>query len=437
MDINNLINFIKNNPPARERWEKSLWEKNLAANCPGWESLVKDSKNWQSLEYAEPLTSHYPLCCALFEIAGIQLAISWFNSSQKDQKRWARDYINCHLYDHLYDELTIDIWKAITDEIIKEYIITCTFDKFPGEPFKSFEKFINCGFRDALTLFPIPLMPTFSYIPSGNILFLRSIIKNAGDKDFLKFVDKMIKERKDACEKIHSLRYSPRIPYILTEDERELIARAMDKFRENGYMLSAPPQIYLSMETPPLFIAYPELEEELEEGSRDKRPMQRESEIKRKERGRPETICIEELLGCYLPNSPTIILYKKGLSWCARKYNLDEKFLRGIVLIHEVGHWITHLLPKPNAPLWPTEIYKCVSTEVHEGWAQLITYWVVEEVGKKIKQIFEELNKHQPPLYSTYKEFKKEPVTSMINSLEGLRQLHCPAGIDDWKRLIK
>jgi hypothetical protein len=245
----------------------------------------------------------------------------------------------------------------------------------------------------------------------------------------LNVVDDMIKEREEACKKPFSLPQISRILYTPTRDELELIARVMDKFRANGYMSSALPQIYLSFETPPLFVAYPELEEE--------EIKQREPRIPRnQERGRPELISIEELLGCYLPN-PQIILYQRGLKWCARRHDLDEELLRGIVLIHEIGHWVTHLLPKPDIPSWPTELYKLMSIEVSEGWAQLITWWIVDEIGGEIKQVFEELNRLQSHPYRVYGKFKGNSVSSVINSLDMLRQLRWPAGINDWQRFIK
>jgi hypothetical protein len=171
--------------------------------------------------------------------------------------------------------------------------------------------------------------------------------------------------------------------YRPTRDERELIARAMDKFIRNGYMISALPPIYLSFETPPLFVAYPELEEEFEKELREEEYIPRN-----RDRRRPELISIEKVAGLYIPDDKYIILYKKGIQWWARKRNLDEDLLRGIVLLHEIGHWITHLLPKPGIPAWSTKLYKLTSDKVHEGWAQLITWWVVDEIGGPIWYVF-------------------------------------------------
>ncbi|MEO0297321.1 MAG: hypothetical protein ABIN23_07750, partial [candidate division WOR-3 bacterium] len=154
------------------------------------------------------------------------------------------------------------------------------------------------------------------------------------------------------------------------------------------------------------------------------------------ERRRPETISIEEVLGCYVPNQK-IILYARGISWFARRYGIEENLLRMVVLLHEIGHWITHLLPKPGASSWPTEFFIETSEEVKEGWAQLITYWVVDEIGGKIKEIFEKLNNYQSYPYKRYKDFENIEEEKIIDSLKILRQLNKPATIEDWKRIVE
>lgn len=430
-NINDLIDFIKNNNPQEEDiWEED-WEEFLMENFPNWRSLVKDPINWPLIEEAEPPRGFNPLCRVLVDAAGAGLAARWFDSNMREQREASRDWMRENSIN-----LTPEIWNELSSNA-KEYVVHYIFDRYPGEPFSSFRRaseLIEYGFLYLRYLIVFPPLPPTGYVPSHEIQQLRSVTRRANDKRFLKVVEDMIKGRKEACEKTLSLPRTSRIVFIPTRDERELIARVMDKFRANGYMLSALPQIYLSFEAPPLFVAYPELEEEEIE---ERRPEQREPYIPRnRERRRPELISIEELLGCYLPN-PQIILYQRGLKWCARRYDFDEELLRGIVLVHEIGHWVTHLLPKPGVPSWSTELYKLTSTEVKEGWAQLITWWVIDEIGGRIRHFFEELNRLQPHPYHIYEEFKSYSVDSLINSLEMLRQLHWPAGINDWKRFIK
>jgi hypothetical protein len=143
----------------------------------------------------------------------------------------------------------------------------------------------------------------------------------------------------------------------------------------------------------------------------------------------------EEVLGCYVP-SPQIRLYARGLRWFARRNGLDEESLRAVVLTHEVAHWVSHLLPKPGLPEWPLELYRQTEEEVHEGWAQLLTWWVVEDVGGRLKAVFEKLNGFQPPAYRVFERFKDKPVGAVMTSLERLRQLPWPARLEDWERLL-
>jgi hypothetical protein len=109
--------------------------------------------------------------------------------------------------------------------------------------------------------------------------------------------------------------------------------------------------------------------------------------------------------------------------------------LRAVVIVHEIGHWVTHLLPKPGIPEWPLELYKLTEDEVHEGWAQLITWWVVDKVGGELEYTFHELNKSQSAPYRVYEKFKTKTPKSVMASLERLRQLRWPARLEEWERL--
>ncbi len=119
------------------------------------------------------------------------------------------------------------------------------------------------------------------------------------------------------------------------------------------------------------------------------------------------------------------------------KEDFDEDMLRAVVLIHEIGHWVTHQLPKPGVPEWPLELYKLTEEEVHEGWAQLITWWVAKDVAGKFKATFKKLTRSQPAPYKIYEKFKDKPVQSVMASLERLRQLPWPARLQDWEKLCR
>lgn len=439
--IDDLIEFINNNPPDNaQTWFYSEWEKNLNSSIPNWISLIKDPKNWDRFENMSPCISEN-LCELFIDVVGVKLAKRFFRSTISGQKKASEEWLKN------LNNLTQEVWQKL-DNDMKEFVIYYVFKEYPGEPFETYNELIEIigkycnayeyGKNQKINVMPPPftIFPQMGYIPSPEISKLRSIIQRAGDKEFLKIVEKMISERKKALNFPLSLSKSLQFLYHPTRDERELIACAMDIFRKQGYQVAPLPEIYLSFETPPLFVAYPELEEEILYEKLEKYPENKRTTIPRnRERGKPETASIEELLGCYIPDHPKIVLYERGIRWFIQKYHIEKKYLRMIVLIHEIGHWITHLLPKPNVPIWPIELYKSASQEVHEGWAQLITYWTVNKAGFKDK--FEELNRHQSYIYKVYEQFQNNNESSVVKSLEIIRKLSFPAKLEDWKRSIE
>lgn len=423
--LEELLEWIKRNPPRGEgAW---WWSIELDNSLPGWQTIVKNPDNWPAIEAVRPLRSFSNLCEVLVDVAGAGLAKRWVTSSVPEQAKAASEWIRDVWY--IGERLTADLWSVLSDQM-KRDIVLRVFDKYPGQPFDTWNRMAE---HRRIVPFEIPFLalPVVGYIPSRHVLQLRSIVEAAGDRSFLQLIDDMIAQREKACQRALSQPpVSQRIPYTPSRDERELIARAMGKARQGGFLAAALPQIFLSFEAPPLFVAYPELEHE--GADEDSKPLVPQS----RQRGRPEVISIEEVLGCYVPNSQ-IVLYARGLKWFARKMRFDEKALRAVVLLHEIGHWMTHVLPKPGIPEWPLDLYKLTEEDVHEGWAQLITWWVAEEVGGKIKEVFEELNKAQPSPYRVFEKFRDKPVGSVMTSLEGLRQLRWPARLQDWERFMR
>ena len=240
----------------------------------------------------------------------------------------------------------------------------------------------------------------------------------------------MIPEFKETCQ-VALLQEQHRPPYSLDGDKRELIARLMDITRQSGYVPAALPPILSSSETPPLFVAYPELDEENENRCTDQIPID-------EQRRPPEKISIEDLLGIYQPRLQQIIIYERGIRWMVVREGFDEEWLSAVVLIHEIGHWITHQLPQPGVPTWPTDLYVLGDPEVHEGWAQLITWWIADQVDVdgEFRSTFEKLNRKQSPPYHVFEQFKTEPIDKVMASLEKLRLLQWPARLEDWEKAL-
>ena len=227
-------------------------------------------------------------------------------------------------------------------------------------------------------------------------------------------LDEIIPQFEEACQ-VALLQKQHRIPYSPNGDERKLIARLMKITRRNGYSSSALPLIFVSSEIPPIFVSYPGLEEDEENWD--------------------EKISIEELLGVYDHQLQQIIIYERGIEWLGRR-GFEEKWLSAVVLIHEIGHWITHQLRKLGVPTWPTDLYASSDIKVHEGWAQLITWWIADQVGGEFKHTFEKLNRKQSSPYRVFKDFKSEPIDMVMASLEKLRLLQWPARLEDWKNAL-
>ena len=419
--LQDLVDFIKNNPSANNHWFEDEWEKHLTKAIPNWRTIVKTPNNWNIVERARPLHCYEYLCRLFLNTIGVVLVNQWFKSKFDVRRKMVRWWLQ-----HM-DNLDHDVWGQLNDEI-KEYVIYYYFDANPGEPFKIMADMAKAisylahkgDFRRLPIKVTPSLFPIAGYVPSGEVSRLRSIVKRTGDEKHLKLIDGMIAQRENACQVSQRL-VSQRIPYTPTRDERELIARLMEKPIKSGYIPTALPPIYISSETPPIFIAYPELEEE-----EDYKDESEECRIPRNSnRKKTKIITIEELLGVYQPQHQQIIIYERGIKW--RRNRFEEKWLFSVVLIHEISHWITHLLPKPGTPTWSTDMYILGETDVHEGWAQLMTWWIADEVGGKFKSTFEELNQNQSPPYRVFEGFKNEPIDKVMESLEKLRLLSWPA----------
>ena len=436
-NLTDLIEFIEDSPSDGSWWSSKEWENQLSRSIPTWREVLQNSENWEEIEKVRPKRRYDDLCENLVAAGGLKLAKRWFHSEVPDQKQastnWLRD--------------NVSMWREF-DQDMKNELLTAFFYRWPGEPFEMLERsaFESRNFiHDIDRVDPPPpilalrFRAELGYVPSPKIETLRSIIKDADDQEYLTRIDEMISRREKVCEVLSS-RQQHGIPYTPNSNERELIARVMEITRNSGYLPAALPPIFISYETPPIFIAYPELEEREDD---DEYQIQRNRERRtdeyriprNRERRRPERISIEELLGVYQPRHERIIIYERGIKWC--RHRMNEEWLRSVVLIHEIGHWITHLLPKPGVPTWSTDLYVLGERNLHEGWAQLVTWWIADQVGGPFKETFERLNQNQSSPYHVFEQFEDEPIDKVMNSLEKLRLLSWPARLQDWKRALR
>jgi len=447
--IRKLVNLIRGNPPIDledDFFIKKDWKDLFDTEIPEWRKMVRNRKNWPKLEEAVSRADYDSLCEAIVEAAGPELAIRWFNSTVAEQKDAAREYLSDP------DNLDTRTWKKLDDDM-KERIVHSVFDSNPGEPIDSISYSIKNHLKRSPKGFGCTI-PVFGYIPSAEIKRLQRLVERAEDFYWEEEIDEMITERNDAV--ITSIfRREPAnrlVLYEISEDERYLISELLGKFKRQGFSITRIPDVYISLEPPPLFYLHPELEDEVyhdedldilynlifgedEENDEDDEPARIRRHTEDHTPFRPEVLDIEELLGCYIPN-PKIILYEKGIRWYIKeceKYGMDieEEYLRAIVLVHEVAHWIMHLLPKDGIPEYPLDLYKRTSRSVHEGWAQLLTWWIVKDRSDLLK-VFEQLNQRQSPPYRVFENYIQIPEESVIKSLEKMRDLNYPVDLKGW-----
>ena len=125
-----------------------------------------------------------------------------------------------------------------------------------------------------------------------------------------------------------------------------------------------------------------------------------------------------------------------GIKWCARRLGVREEVLRAVVLVHELGHWLSHRMPPDE---WPLAHFQDTEKEVKEGWAQLIAFWAADDNTPRHPEFidaFKKLNQCQSPPYHVFEEFKGNPRDQMMTTLAGLRNIGRASTLCDWRRLL-
>ena len=437
--LNDLVKFIESQPSAGDY---IAWEKALESAIPNFKSLVKDPNNWPTLEKIKPKEEEIydKFFRDLEHNDRLELTKHFFYSSNERLREEAKSWLCSWNIESSSD------WTGLDDNM-KNHIIMPIASEV-GHSI-GIEHFFNIH-RD---LHHIEAELYHLRHVYGELNGLKKIIQQSKDFDYVAPIN-------DRIDKIKQFFSTPIIKYIPDENELELINSLIDLFKANGFSSKKLPDIYLSFETPPLFIKYPELDDMSRyiDEFFDRKRKERDKKIAEDERRKPEFYDIEELLGVYIPN-PKIILYARGLIWCAKTLSVDEKVLRTVVLIHEIGHWITHQLPPnkieqwfktqllpnfkhkhkniSNISKWPTEHYNKTSTNVHEGWAQIMTWWIVNKVGGDLKDTFDKLNQRQSRPYHVYKDLTNEDINTLIKTLVMLRMLNKGATLVEWFTFLK
>ena len=145
---------------------------------------------------------------------------------------------------------------------------------------------------------------------------------------------------------------------------------------------------------------------------------------------------VDGVLGDYRQGRVT--LYPRALSRCSAEIGIPYRDLFLIVLIHEVAHYYLHKLPDEAQGGWASEGYEKTSRDVHEGLAQLFTYWVFNGGRDHHSRSFELLNAHQSQSYRAFQNILSvcEERDAIIDSIVKLRSLD-GATFDDWVCMIR
>lgn len=191
--------------------------------------------------------------------------------------------------------------------------------------------------------------------------------------------------------------------YILTDKERVLADILLSIFYYYDFDKSPLPSIWTSHE----LISEKDISDLREKGILRKS----KDEVYEDEVNKDAQHCID-LLGMYCPKEVKIVLFITRIKNTAKDLNIEEELLKQIVILHEIGHWISHKLVYNNTD-WIEYLYNKKTVDVHEGLAQLYTWWVVDKFPE-LKEAFIKLNEHQPSPYLVWKYFINSSPKSLI-----------------------
>lgn len=141
---------------------------------------------------------------------------------------------------------------------------------------------------------------------------------------------------------------------------------------------------------------------------------------------------IERVLAIYRPSTEEIIVCAPKIISCANSLKVHPATLLPVVLVHELGHWLMHRLRDGRDQVWDTRSYYDAHTYVHEGWAQLMTAWMANELGGEFQRCFEELAKHQSYPYQVFRNYVGYPRELVVRSLAFMREGPTPCGLAEW-----
>ena len=118
-----------------------------------------------------------------------------------------------------------------------------------------------------------------------------------------------------------------------------------------------------------------------------------------------------------------IVLYKDVIEAYVKYHNnIDEKDLRLKVLLHELGHWVSHW-PIANKSNWRIG-YNTLHKKTHEAIAQFIAYKLIEG-NDKLENVFKLMkHKKEDSPYRLYENLISQDISEILNKIVDLRKHH-------------
>jgi len=126
--------------------------------------------------------------------------------------------------------------------------------------------------------------------------------------------------------------------------------------------------------------------------------------VRKRENNEEPIFDTDSILGDYNYNASEklITLYAKSISSAAAYLSVNANVLADVVLLHELGHWSSHVVKDKDGKMW--ENFDAADTKIKEAWAQILAYWAMKcisdsDYGKKLVDVFRTLEKKQSKVY--------------------------------------
>lgn len=130
------------------------------------------------------------------------------------------------------------------------------------------------------------------------------------------------------------------------------------------------------------------------------------------------------VLGEYIAEKQEIILYGCAIAKASLELDVDENILRAVVLIHELGHYITHAHPLNGITeeSFDNVLFSRSDPDFLECIAQLFAYWATKEDGQyNSHDVFDKLASKQSGPYKVYLKYVNESPKIILQAIALLR----------------